>query len=69
MELVSINVLRYENICVDCLTSCIVQNLWGALMWTAHEGHTEVAKLLLEKGAEMDMQDEVSNLGSMVILC
>ena len=28
-------------------------------MWTVPEGHVEVAKLLLEKGAKTDLKDEV----------
>ena len=33
-------------------------------MWTAQKGHTEVAKLLLERGAKTDEQDEVGYLHS-----
>ena len=28
-------------------------------MWTAQEGHTEVAKLLLERGADPTIKDKV----------
>ncbi|KAL9083770.1 MAG: hypothetical protein Q9165_008380 [Trypethelium subeluteriae] len=30
---------------------------WTALHWTAREGHAAVARVLLEKGAEVDLQD------------
>ena len=30
-------------------------------MWTAQEGHTEVAKLLLERGADITIKDQVYN--------
>ena len=29
---------------------------WSALMIASHDGHTEVVKLLLDKGAQVNMQ-------------
>ena len=37
----------------------LLQSLWSALHWTAQEGHTEVARLLLERGATATTQDKV----------
>ena len=39
----------------------LLQALWSALHWTAQEGHTEVARLLLERGAIANTQDKVYN--------
>ena len=36
---------------------------WTSLLWTAQEGHAEVAKLLLERGADPTIPDKVSVMG------
>ncbi len=36
-----------------------LQEGWTPLMWAAQEGHAEMARFLLEKGAFVDFPDEV----------
>ena len=47
------------HVCViDVLLSlCACQNGYTALMWAAKKGNTEIAVALVEKGANMDVQD------------
>ena len=33
---------------------------WTPLMWASYNGHTECVKVLLERGAQVNMQNEVS---------
>ena len=53
-------------ICRGFLVFIVFQESWNALMWTAQNGHTEVAKLLLERGARVDMQDKVLSILSLL---
>ena len=41
----------------------MLQNGVTALHWAAHMGHTEVAKVLLEQGADINMRNNVSRDG------
>jgi ankyrin repeat protein len=36
-----------------------VKNGWTALVWTSHNGHLEVTKLLIDAGADVHAQCEV----------
>ena len=38
------------------------QNGWTALHWAADGGHTEIVKLLLDRGADADTTNQVSNI-------
>lgn len=40
--------------------NCACQGGWTALMWASYKGRTEVAKLLLEKGANPNITGMVS---------
>ena len=37
------------------------QNQWTPLHWASQEGHTEVAALLVQGGADVNARDEVSD--------
>ncbi len=41
------------------MVETVQQLKWTPLMWAAQEGHAEVARFLLEKGAFVDFPDEV----------
>ena len=51
--------LFYESISVSLHMSVITQDGDSALMMAAQEGKTEVVSLLLEAGANTDLQDKV----------
>lgn len=34
------------------VNSCSVQGGWSALMWASYKGHTDIALMLLERGAD-----------------
>ena len=38
---------------------CVVQYGWTALMWAAEKGHLPVTQYLVERGAKVDMVNEV----------
>ena len=37
-----------------------LQDGWTALMWASYKGHLDCVKNLLDKGAEVNMQNKVS---------
>ena len=49
------------HVCViDVLLSlCACQDGYTALLWAADKGNTEIAIALVERGADMDVQDKV----------
>ena len=49
------------------LLSIIIYIGWTALMFAARYGHTEVASLLIERGASMDIQDKDGESEDMII--
>lgn len=44
------------------LFNCVWQGGWTALMWAAYKGRTDVAQLLLEKGANPNITGQVLRL-------
>ena len=43
-----------------CPMHLSLQVPWTPLMWASRNGHTECVKVLLERGAQVNMQDKVS---------
>ena len=43
-----------------CFFYLLAQEGWTALIYAAGYGHTEVVSLLVERGADLDLQDGVS---------
>lgn len=41
---------------------CLYKGGWTALYWAAFNGHLEVATLLVDAGASIDIPDDVSTL-------
>ena len=65
MELMSTNSLGYVMILQglgNTNVSSYTQDSWSALLCAAQEGHTEIAKLLLEKEADLNIPDKVTVL-------
>ena len=44
---------------VVCARLLCMQRKWTALMQAAHEGHHDTVKVLLDHGAQIDLQDWV----------
>ncbi len=44
---------------------CPPQGGWTALMWAAYKGRTDVAQLLLEKGANPNITGQVMRLDTL----
>ena len=51
-------------------TLCFIlsQDGWTALMLASDSGHTDVVKLLLSSGAQVDLQDKVRHIVNLLIL-
>ena len=47
---------------MDTSIHLTLQDGWTALMVASHEGQVECVKMLLDRGAEVNMQNEVSGV-------
>ena len=55
---------------IIALVLCIIyQDGWTALMYASRKGHMEVVKLLLDHGANKDLQDEVRIIYVVFYVC
>ena len=54
------NTVECEELIITLLKFVLWQGGETALMWAAHNGHSNTCKLLLESGANIDLQDDVS---------
>ena len=55
-----------EKIQFNNAHDCTLQNGWSALLVACEQGHLEVAKILLDHHARVDVFDEVSEICSFV---
>ena len=51
----------FEGYCGTLLCNSLYQDGWTALMKASREGEAECVRILLERGAQANTQDEVSN--------
>ena len=49
-----------SNSIVFSISLLLLKNGWTALMIASHQGHLDVAKMLVDHGAEIDARNEVS---------
>lgn len=56
----------YIQLCVLCIFP--TQGGWTALMWAAYKGRTDVAQLLLGKGANPNITGQVLRLDTLYVL-
>ena len=57
--------LQFEH-CLSCMYACLffdcIQGGWTALHVACMNGHDKVVKILLQAGADLNIQDKVSDL-------